>query len=277
MPSIEILSKHAGEPSSPTWEETRESVAGNGAKAVFHKPFEFHMGAYSWELEVSGEALERRRSQSGLICLHPYQPWSHDSACLFLASWKEGPLLYEIASGSSIKCALSGLPNSALGSRRFPRFLAVTDKENYLLALDGSIERVLPLRRSMHGYPCVNWFDKAGQFFAVEKEGPGRATLRFFDGQTGEPTGGVRCDPNELFPYDEAKYGSLNRDSFALILSGSTQCVASLLDEWSAVEFHENTDVLKMRVYRPVGEIFEKRGQPVCAVEEHWVEMRLRP
>jgi hypothetical protein len=233
------------------------------------------MGAYSWELDVSGEALKKRRSLSGLICLHPYQPWSYDSGCLFLASWKEGPFLYEIASGSKTKCALSGWPVSALGSKRFPRFLAVTDKEDYLLALDGSMQRVLSLRRPMHGYPSLNWFDKAGQFFAVETQGAGRASLRFFDGQTGEAAGSIPCDPSELFPYDQAKYASLNRDSVALVLSGSTQCVASFLDEWSAIEFNEDTDVLRMRVYRPVGEIFEKRGQPVCTVDAHCVDLRL--
>lgn len=141
---------------------------------MFDNPFEFHMGAYSWKLKVFNERLKKQFSKSGLICPYLYQPWSNDSSCLFLASWKKGAFLYEIA-------------------------------------------------------------------------------------------------------YDEAKYGCLNRDSFALILSGSTQCVASLLDEWNEIELHANSDVLRMMVYRPVGEIFERRGQPVCKVDEHWVESRLRP
>jgi hypothetical protein len=81
----------------------------------------------------------------------------------------------------------------------------------------------------------------------------------------------------ELFPYDEVSYQGLGRNSYALALSSSRQCVGFLLDEWSSVEFDAKTSHLRMMVYRPVGEIFEKRSMRVCEVEERWVEARLSP
>jgi hypothetical protein len=84
-------------------------------------------------------------------------------------------------------------------------------------------------------------------------------------------------NPNSLLPYADANYQDLNRNSYALVLSASSQCVGSLLDEWSSVEFDVNTKILKMMVYRPVGRIFEKRSIQVCEVEEQWVEVRLNP
>ena len=48
-------------------------------------------------------------------------------------------------------------------------------------------------------------------------------------------------------------------------------------EEGSSIEFDAKTSILRMMVYRPVGEIFEKRSMRVCEVEERWVEARLNP
>src|SRR5690242_950895 len=127
MPSLEIFKKYASTPSSRKWDETRVYVAGTGAKAVFRNPMEFHMGAYSWDLELFSSGLEKLASKSGLHCPSLYQPWSHDSSSLFLISLKEGAFLYEITAGSTCKCDLTGVV-CCIGSRRFPRFLAMTVK-----------------------------------------------------------------------------------------------------------------------------------------------------
>jgi hypothetical protein len=76
---------------------------------------------------------------------------------------------------------------------------------------------------------------------------------------------------------DEVSYQALDRNSYALVLSSSSQCAGFLLDEWSSAEFDAKTSTLRMMVYRPVGEIFEKRSVRVCEVEERWVEVRLTP
>ncbi len=276
MPSIEILKKHTREPFFREWEESRVFASGNGRKAIFRNPAEFRMGAYAWELEVLEDAAKKLFATGGLHCPHPYQPWSHDSLCLFLSSWQEGSLIQEIASGFTHKLKLDGFVLSTLGSRRYPKFLTVTDKGEYLVAIDGKVEQILSVRRPKHGYPYLCWFDKAGHFFAVENQGAGLASLRFFDAETGEGKLDIPLNPTWLFPYDEATYRSLGRDSFALVLSESTQCVGSLMDEWSSIDFDENSEVLKLMVYRPVGRIFEKRNQRVCKVQENWVEVGLR-
>jgi hypothetical protein len=189
---------------------------------------------------------------------------------------KEGAFLYEVASGFACKCELSGVVG-CIGSRRFPQFLAITVKGEYLVGRDGRVVHSLTLLRPSHGFPFLSWLDNAGQFFAVETQGRGLASLRFFDAETANPSGNELFNPNSLFPYDEANYRDLNRDSYSLVLSASTQCVASLLDEWSSIHFDETTGNLRMMVYRPLGEKFEKRSMWVCEVEEQWVEVRLNP
>jgi hypothetical protein len=91
MPSLEILKKSMrARLLSRKWEESRIYVAGNGTRAVFSHPAEFHMGAYSWDFELFDDGLQKLRSKSGLLCPTLYQPWSHDSSCLSLTSLKKG-------------------------------------------------------------------------------------------------------------------------------------------------------------------------------------------
>jgi hypothetical protein len=142
---------------------------------------------------------------------------------------------------------------------------------------DGRVEQAFSVRRPRSGYPYLCWFDRAEYFFAVENQGAGHATLRFFGGENGKSKLDIPLNPVSLFPYDEAKYRSLGRDSWALVLSDFTQSVGSLMDEWSSIEFDDNSDVLKLMVYRPIGEMFDRRSQSVCRVQENWVEVRLRP
>jgi len=277
MPSIEILKKYAIGPASGGWDETRVYVAGNGAKAVFNNPTEFRMGAYSWDLAVFGSDGTRKFApSSGLQCPTPHQPWSHDSSSMFLTTVKQGSFLCDVNSGVTRKCDLDGVAY-CVGSRRFPLFLVITVNGQYLVGQYGLVVRALEVRRPRHGFPFLVWLDEAGQFFAIENDGPGLASLRFFNGETGDPVSAVAFNPNSVFAYDEEKYEGLKRDSYALVLSGAMQCIASRLDEWSSIDFDDSTGVLKMMVCRPLGEIFEKGSQRVCEVEENWVEVRLKP
>jgi len=275
MPSIEILGKYVAISPSSKWQEIRIFTAGNGAKAVFRDPYEFRMGANAWFLEVFTRDSKKQLTKSGLDVPLPYQPWSHESGHLFLSNWRTGPYLVEVASDTSTPCDLKQLPITALGSQRFPRFLVVTSEMSCLMGLDGRVERVLPFPNPASSKPHLHWFDAAGQFIAVENHGAGRAAIRFFTWQ-GDPVDTIPIDPITVFPYEETKYRGLRRDSFSLAISESVLCVGSLLDEWSAVEFQKDTGILRMRVYRPAGEIYEWQRQSVCKAEEHFVELRLR-
>lgn len=277
VPSIEILNKRATGPSSRKSRDTWVFPSANGMKAVFRNPFEFHMGAYAWEVQVLENGSNKLFSTTGLHCPHPYQPWSFDSRFLFLTSWKEGSFIHEIDSHLSRKLEVSGFVASVLGSQRCPKFLVVTDRGEYLVAIDGGIVRIPAVRRPKYGCPYLSWFDKGRQLFAVENLGAGLARLRFFDAETGDVQTDIPLNPLGLFPYDEPAYANLSRDSYALVPSDSIQCVGSLLDEWSSADFDEASDVLKLMVYRPVGQIFEKRNQQVCKVQQNWVEVRIRP
>jgi hypothetical protein len=276
MPSIEILKRYVGKPASRAWHEKRVYIAENGARAVFKNPFEFHMGAYSWDLELFDSELNKLVSKSGLLCPDLYDPWCNDSACLFLNSVKEGSSIYEIESGLTRKCTLRGV-TGCIGSRRFSQYLATTVEGEYLVARDGRIVTSIPMRRPQHGFPFLSWFDDAGLFFAVETQGRGLANLSFFKAETANSLWTEPLDPSSLFPFDEVSYQDLDRNSYALVLSSSSQCAGFLLDEWSSAEFDAKTSTLRMMVYRPVGEIFEKRSVRVCEVEERWVEVRLTP
>ena len=277
MASIEILKKYASEPSLRKWEDTRVFASPNGRKAIFRNPFEFHMGAYSRDLEVLENDSKKLFSANGLLCPHPYQPWSSDSFFLFLSSPKGHSFIQEIGSGSVHKLELNEFVIYARGSRRYPKFLVLTDKGEYLVAMDGKVQRVWSVRRPKHGYPYLCWIDKAGHFLAVENKGAGFAGIRFFDAETGDAKSDIPLNPLSLFPYDEDAYSGLGRDSYSLVLSPSTQCVGRLMDEWSSINFDEDSGVLRLMVYRPVGPLFEKRNQRVCKVQENWVEVRILP
>ncbi len=276
MPSLEILRRYASRPTSHEWEDSRVYLAGNGAKAIFKNPSEFRMGCYSWDLEVFESGTKKLAAKSGLICPDLYQPWNHGSNCLFLISMKEGGLIYQVISGATRRCSLDGVVGCA-GSRRFPLFLVITVTGQFLVGQDGGILRELDHRRPLHGFPFLSWFDGAGLFFAVESQGAGLANLRFFDARTGNDCAAEPIHPSSLFPYAEEKYKWLRRDSWVLVLSEARQCIGSLLDQWSSITFDESAGVLRMMVYRPVGEIFERQSQQVCHVEENWVEVLVKP
>jgi hypothetical protein len=276
MPSIEILRKYASKPSSREWKDERVYIAANGARAVFKNPFEFHMGAYSWDLELLDRGLNKLGSKSGLLCPDSYEPWCSDSACLFLNSVKEGSFIYEIESALTRKCDLRGVVG-CIGSQRFTQYLVITVEGGYLVGRDGRTATSIAMRRPPHGFPFLSWFDDAGLFFAVETQWRGLANLRFFGAETANSLRTEPLNPNSLFPYDEVSYQDLDRNSYTLVLSASSQCAGFLLDEWSSIEFDAKTSILRMMVYRPVAEIFEKRSMRVCEVEERWVEARLNP
>lgn len=276
MPSLEIVKKYTCEPSRGKWNSTRTFLSGDGKQAIFKNPVEFRMGAYAWDLEVFDGDKNKLFSQSGLQCLHPYQPWSHDSCSLLLSRRNGDAFIYELQTHVTHKLQATGWALSMLGSRRYPRFLVGTNKGEYLLAADGSAKRSFSIRRPRHGSPYLGWFDAGKCFFAVENQGPGLASFRFFDADTGEEMASQSFNPVTVFPYDEGKYESLSRDSWTLVLSQSVQCVGSLMDEWASTDFDEENEVLKLMVYRPTGEIFEKRGQSICQVNENWVELKLR-
>ncbi len=239
------------------------------------------MGARAWDLKLFREEKEvtrlrlktKKMLEGGFVCPHPYQPWSNDSEKLLLATWKSGAFLYDVVRSSSTQCHLDGALVSAKGSKKFPRFLAVTVSRNYLVGLDGSAREISGVRAPLHGYSDFHWW--GGHCFTIGSLGDGKAQLRFFDLESAAPAESIPFHPSEVFPYDEARYKSLNRDAYGLVLSNATQCVASFMDEWSDVGCDEDTGVLHMRVYRPVGEIFMSRGHDVCRVEERWVKARL--
>lgn len=280
---MEILETSSKTPPSPRW-QLNPSLRFPGAKgweALFCDSSEFHMGAYAWDLKLLRDGKEvtpvrlkmKKMLEGGFLCPESYQPWSHDSERLLLATWKGGAFLYDPVRASSTKCHLDGTLVSAKGSKKFPRFLTVTVNRSYLVGLDGSAQEISGVRVSLHQYPDFHWW--GGQFFTIESLGEGKSQLRFFDLESAVPPVSIPFHPSEVFPYDEARYRSLSRDSYALVLSNSTQCVASLMDEWSYISFDEEAGVLQMRVYRPVSEVFTLRGHDVCRVEERWVKARI--
>lgn len=282
MPSITILETQIGAPAEDSWSDTRVFLGPNRMQAVFHDPFEFRMGAYGWKLKLLREArdvtpFKLKAKARGFGCPWPYQPWSNSGERLLLATWKREAFFYDLASKKLSPLSVKGFLVSALGSRSYPRFVAVTTETSYLVSTDGDVRTIGGVSHPAHEYPEFRWFDAAEQFFAIENLGWGRANLRFFAADAGEPQASIPFAPSEVFPYDEHKYAEMNRDTFGLVLSASSGCVVALLDQWSGVEWDEATGTLRMRVYRPVGEIYRQRGLPVCKVEEARVTAQLRP
>jgi hypothetical protein len=66
-------------------------------------------------------------------------------------------------------------------------------------------------------------------------------------------------------------------DGHFLLKNVPVQCAGFLLAEWGSIAFDAKTSILRMMVYCPVGEIFEKCSMRVCEVEERWFEARPNP
>lgn len=275
MPILEIVKQPPRLSLRKTWEDVRTYIGPQNKRAVFRNPTEFHMGAYSWDLEVLDESSKKLGARTDLLCPAVYQPWSHEGNSLFVVPVRRSAELWELATGASVICEVDGVVG-CVGSRRLPRFVVTAVRKDCLVGPDGKLIRELDLRRPSHAFPFVSWFDAAGQVLAVESAAPGLATIRFFRGDGGEALEEHRCDPSVLFPYDEAAYEGLKRDSWSLVLSPAMQCLGALLDQWSAITFDESAGALRMMVYRPKGEPFEGRAQRVCEVEEKWVEVRMK-
>lgn len=254
-----------------------------GLKMQFYDWNEFHMGAYAWRLRLLEGDQDITHGHSHLNsvrwhCPEHYQPWRSNPAQLLLLNWKPEASLYDIESMKNTQLQIDGYVQSALASKTLPRLLIQTHLGGWLLDNEGGMVTPLPRKAAEGEKFLFGWFDEAGCFFSVGRENPSQPPrIEFFDAANGKTRAAYDLDNKELLPYPTAKYDSIPRNAFSLVLSKSTRCVGSFLDVWTRIHFEDSRRLLQLETYRPTGEPFRHNGSLLCNAEPRWVEIELIP
>lgn len=282
--------------------ETRCFSGPKGFNLVFYNPSEFRMGAVRWKMKllfnnenISSEhkTLIDLAEKEPIDCPCVYQPWSSTGEKVFISSifydnknkWSSNKYMYDISSKQLLICKIDGLPVSIQGSRNISRYVAVIDKNTFLLNINGEVLRNLEIKTADFEYPEIRWIDDWKQFFMIGRTSrESKTKLYFFDGESGDFINEILFDPQEILPYEHDKYKEIDRNSFSLVLSKTGRGVGCFLDVWSEVDFDEKTKKLKAKTYRPIDKmyleggffLFKKSGQKLCKVEEKWIEATLK-
>jgi hypothetical protein len=287
VPSINRIKVDVQRPEELSgWKEEQVYRSPDGTRdAVFHDPFEFHMGADAWKLKIintiSGNTETHRKLESfqyGNSLLHPrsYAPWS--GSTLLIANWSPGCCLYDVRKQDLIKISSSGYPVSAIGSPHPTRFVLTTTELSVLLKGSGEDLTKINISFPEQEYPEFRWMRSADCFFAIHR--PNKSTspcISFFDGASGMNLCSIRLDPDELLPYNRSAYKAIQRAAFSLAINKGCHCVGHFLDVWSNAEFNEQSETLSLRVYRPSSSVYDHQGIATCDVEEKWIEVTLNP
>lgn len=280
MPSLEKVTVLSSPPVTSQWQEALTFVSPDGGlTAVFSEPYEFRMGAYEWRLQILRAGREVTQEfgtlpQRGLHCPHRYQPWSHDAQSIFVATWR-ATHFYKLASDELLPRDFGPYILSAQGSRQFPRFLVTSASGFFLTDTVGSIVAQVDVQKPPFEQLELRWFDSLGLFFALTRSSrTSQVEMHWFDAMSGIKRQVTALDPFDIFPYDRKRYHAIQPDHFSLVLGPSQGCVGYFLDIWSSVDVDEKESTVRLRTYRPIGEVFSHKGMPVCRVEEKWAEAR---
>jgi len=277
----------AHESSPPTnnvnWEK-REFASPDGLwLAVFHDPYEWHMGANGWRLSVlmsknklsiSNSDLEKLSKGKGFICPLNYVPWSANSRTLALCSWDSGLVYF---SPSSNVCQVQNL---------FPQIIQWSSTINYLLVFSNGQFTVLDTvgnhisqidwETATHELPHSGWMKSQNTFFIIGRSSErAKPRITFINSENGAIVSDELLDPEKLVPYDEGKYKSIPRGRYSLVLSASTRSVGSLLDTWGDMIHDQEKGMVFLSVYRPTSKVYKLDGNPVCQVEKKWISLKL--
>ncbi|TME68763.1 MAG: hypothetical protein E6I50_06920 [Chloroflexi bacterium] len=113
----------------------------------------------------------------------------------------------------------------------------------------------------------------------------GTSSIRFVEHMDGGLVAEEDVDPMLLLPYDAAKYASLSRDEWVLVMGRGTRGIGRLLDGWSLGRFDPTSQRLELGIYRPTSDPYPlpplgaepggRIGQMGCSVGLRWVSMEV--
>lgn len=265
------------------WEKREFASPDDLWLAVFHDPYEWHMGANGWrlsvlssenELSISNSDLEKLSKGKGFICPLNYVPWSADSKTLALCSWDSGLVFFD---PSSNVCHVQNL---------FPQIIQWSPRLNYLLVFSNGQFTILDnagnhlsqidWKTAAHELLHTGWMKSQNTFFVIGRSSERAKTrITFINAENGAIVSNELLKPEELLPYNEIEYKSIPRGRYSLIQSASTRSVGFLLDTWNDMIHDQEKGMVFLSVYRPISKVYELDGNPVCQVEKKWVSLKM--
>lgn len=247
------------------WSERRCFASPNGKlMACWHSPFEFRMGADTWQLDLEddeGRAItEHPFLREGNMFVETSRPWSCDSRRLAVAKWTERPplLLYDVRDRTCVPLPkveenyawIRAIECSPHG----PRCGLIKGESLLICNLDGHVVAAhawMPFEQT--DYRFMRWLPSVNALFVIGRRNRKGDEIVFYEGDTGAELTCRALSPHDLVPYDFEAYQRVSRTRFSLQTGRGSWSVGSLLDTWSAVEFDESASVLRLQVFRPTG------------------------
>ncbi len=254
--------------------------------AVFHDPYEWHMGAPGWQLSVQSSKsnlvitnsdLEKMSSTKGLVCPPDYIPWSADSKTMALCFWESGVVLFEPL--SNVYRVPNLFPELIQWSPASNHLLTFLDGQFVILDNTGTILTRIEWRTSGREVPHAGWLLSKNIFFVIGRlSQQAKPRIAFIDAEKGTIVSDELLDPDKLVPYNDDKYKSIPRDRHSLVLSSANRSRRSagfLLDLWNDVIYKQDKGIIFLSIYRPVSKIFTLYGYPACEVKKKWISIKL--
>ena len=251
--------------------------------AVFHDPYEWHMGANGWRLSVlssknqfsiSNADLERLSKGKGFTCPLDYVPWSTDSKILALCSWDSGLVFFDALSNI---CQVQKLfPQIIQWSSTFPYLLIFSNGQFTVLDTAGNHLSQTEWKIVAYELPHSGWIKSQNIFFIIGRSSEtAKPRITFINAENGKIVSDELIEPEKLVPYDKDEYKNIPRGKYSLILSASTRSVGSLLDTWNDVIYDQEKGIIFLSVYRPTSKVYKLDSNPVCQVEKKWVSLKM--
>lgn len=283
MSFISEVSASAPPINNISWEKREFASPDQSWLAVFHDPFEWHMGADGWRLSVlssenkisiSNSDLERLSKGKGFTCPLDYAPWSADSKFLALCSWDSGLVFFDPSS------------NVCHTQKLFPQIIQWSPSFNYLLVFSNGQFTILDIagnhlsqidwKTAEHELPHSGWMKSQNIFFVIGRSSDrAKPRITFINAENGKIVSNELLEPEKLVPYDEGEYKNVPRGGYSLVLSASTRSVGTLLDTWNDVIYDQEKGMILLSVYRPTSKVYKLDGSPVCQVEKKWVSLKM--
>lgn len=266
-----------------SWEKREFASPDHSWLAVFHDPFEWHMGADGWRLSVassksnlsiSNPDLEKLSKSKGFICPLDYVPWSADSKTLALCAWDGGLVFFDPL--SNVCQAKNFFPQIIQWSPTFNYLLVFLNGQFVVLDSIGNFLVRIDWKTAEHELPHTGWVTAQKIFFVIGRSSErAKPKITFINAENGAMVSDELLDPEKLVPYNQDEYKSIPRGKHSLVLSASSRSVGSLLDTWNDVMYDQEKSTIFLSVYRPVSKVYKLNGNSVCQVEKKWVSLKM--
>ena len=204
-----------------------------------------------------------------------HEPWTYDGERVLLTYLDRPPLVYALRSKEA-----HPLP---LLAQRYRVALCAPESPLVFLAAEGSRKNAFfidldaprkPSRRFSVGSEAEVFWLGDGRHLAVLDTGPKNHRLAIYRPARLRPIAYTTLDPSVLLPFNEARYRTLKRDHYTLVMKGM-RTVGEELWRWPFAYFDRRKNRLYLGTYRPTGKPFTYEGVESTRVRRRFVELTI--